>query len=495
MLRRRLFAALLVAAVVPVSAVANAQPAPAPAAPGDLAGRLDAQQADIEEQDAQLKKLEKKIAELTVRLQQKSDEPEKVLGAPPPAPTPPLAPAPSPSPSPASVLPEILQGIVFSSYVQAQYERHQDSEDQLRQGGVVLNQDRFVLRRARLKIEKEWEYASLLAEIDGNSVKGPAIGFQHAEASLLYRGGKPAPAAPLLKLTLGLFDVPFGYELTESPRARFFTERSLVSRSFFPAEPDLGFRISTHLGWLRASVALMNGEPLGEKSGFSLRDPNSTKDIVARVGAVVNPTSHISIIGGVSVLNGKGFHPGTDAGKASVVWKDTNENGQIDTGELTASPATAATPAESFDRWAVGADLRLGVENPLGWLRLSGELTLGSNMDRGLFVADPVLTSIDSRELGVAAGITQEITRYGIVGFRFDTYDPNADSRDRQGGKLLPSSQAIRTFSPMVGLTIPDRARLVFQYDLERDKLGRDPRGVPTDLANDTWTLRLQVEL
>ncbi|MEP7122465.1 MAG: hypothetical protein ABJE95_16205 [Byssovorax sp.] len=392
-------------------------------------------------------------------------------------------------------LPELLQGIGFSSYVQAQYEHHQDSEDQLRQGGVLLNQDRFVLRRARLKIEKEWEYAAILAEIDGNSVKGPAIGFQHAEASILYRGGKGVPAAPLLKLTLGLFDVPFGNELTESPKARFFQERSLGSRSFFPAEPDLGLRIATQLGWLRASVALMNGEPLGEKSGLSLRDPNSGKDIVARAGAVVHPSSHVDLAGGVSVLNGKGFHPGTDAGKASVVWKDVNENGQIDAGELTASPATSATLSQSFDRWAVGGDLRIGLETPVGWLRIEGELTLGSNMDRGLFVADPVLTSIDSRELGVSVGATQEILKYGVVGFRFDSYDPNADSRDRQGGKLLPSSQTIRTFSPVIGLMIPDRARLLFQYDVERDKLGRDPRGVPADLANDTWTLRLQVQL
>lgn len=494
MLRRRLFAALLVAAAVPASAPASAQPAPAPAPTGTLADRVDAQQADIEEQDAHLKKLEKKIAELSAQLQQKNEKPEKDLVAPVVAPPPPPAPPPPTAPTP-SVLPELLQGIVFSSYVQAQYEHHQDSEDQLRQGGVVLNQDRFVLRRARLKIEKEWEYASILAEIDGNSVKGPAIGFQHAEASILYRGGKPVPAPPLLKLTLGLFDVPFGFELTESPRARFFAERSLASRSFFPAEPDLGLRIATQLGWLRASVALMNGEPLGEKSGFSLRDPGSSKDIVARAGAVVSPSSHVAVSGGVSVLNGKGFHAGTDAGKASVVWKDVNENGQIDAGELTASPATAATPSQSFDRWAVGADLRFGLDTPLGWLRLSGEVMFGSNMDRGLFVADPVLTSIDSRELGVAVGVTQEITRYGIVGFRFDTYNPDADSRDRQGGKLLPSSQAIRTFSPMVGLMIPDRARLLFQYDVERDELGRDPRGVPADLANDTWTLRLQVEL
>jgi hypothetical protein len=47
----------------------------------------------------------------------------------------------------------------------------------------------------------------------------------------------------------------------------------------------------------------------------------------------------------------------------------------------------------------------------------------------------------------------------------------------------------------MVGLVFPGRARLVFQYDHILDLLGLDARGVPTDLRNDQWALRLQVEL
>ena len=76
---------------------------------------------------------------------------------------------------------------------------------------------------------------------------------------------------------------------------------------------------------------------------------------------------------------------------------------------------------------------------------------------------------------------------------------------DRQGGKLLPTSQTVQTFSPMVGLSLPGlgggepgaggspgRARLLFQYDVNRNNMARDPRGVPTSLASDVWTLRLQ---
>jgi hypothetical protein len=45
-----------------------------------------------------------------------------------------------------------------------------------------------------------------------------------------------------------------------------------------------------------------------------------------------------------------------------------------------------------------------------------------------------------------------------------------------------------------VGLALPPYARLVFQYDAVFDALGRDARGVPVDLANNRWTLRLQVQ-
>jgi hypothetical protein len=388
---------------------------------------------------------------------------------------------------------DALRGISIGGYVQAQYEAHQDSEDQLRQGGVLLNQDRFVLRRARLRIEREWRYASVMTELDGNTTHGPSFSFLHAEASVMYRGpGKDAPSPPLVKLTMGLFDVPFGYELVESPRMRPFMERSVGSRAFFPSEPDMGVRLSGALGWFRYAVAIVNGEPRDEKSGFQLVDPNGSKDVVARVGVHVSPREDVELSGGFSMLKGQGFHKGTDATKNSLQWHDLNENGQIDLGELSAIPGTAGTPSQNFGRWAVGADYQLRVKTRIGWTQVYGELALGSNMDRGLFIADPVQNTIDSREVAWYAGIVQEVTPYGLLGFRADSYDPNADFLDRQGGKLVPSSQTIHTYSPLLGLVLPERARLLFQYDVTRDLLGRDLRGVPMDLKNDAWTIRLQ---
>jgi hypothetical protein len=116
-------------------------------------------------------------------------------------------------------------------------------------------------------------------------------------------------------------------------------------------------------------------------------------------------------------------------------------------------------------------------------------------MDRGLVVADPVASGTDQRELGFYVGILQEIGPYGIVGLRYDYYDPNSDALDKRQGRVLPVSQTITTWSPLVGVTLPDRARLLFQYDGMNNALARDASGVPSHLKNNVWTVRLQVQL
>jgi hypothetical protein len=225
----------------------------------------------------------------------------------------------------------------------------------------------------------------------------------------------------------------------------------------------------------------------------------SSKDIAARAGAEVQPAPWLFLAGGVSVYNGKGFHPGSAGTGSSVQWVDTNGDGLIEPTELVAVPTSAPLPSQAFDRWAVGGDLRAEARSPAGLTRLNFEVVVANNMDRGLFIADPVLTHIDSRELGYVIGITQEMFGFGVLGFRFDSYDPSSGDRtSRQGGALLPLSQTVNTYSPLVGLTLPERftgpspLRLLFQYDVNRNNLGLDPRGVPTNLASDTWTLRLQ---
>lgn len=465
-------AAAAPAAPAPVQETA---PAAAPAGPttAALEQQIAEQRADLDEQDARIQELEQALKALK-------------------QPTAPPATKAVATKQAAPEIPPLDESLQVRGYVQAQYESHQDSEDQLQPGGTPLNQNRFLIRRARVRLDRLWKYGGVMIEFDANTVKGPAIGIQHAEVSLAYRN---PDHTPLTSLTLGLFDNPFGREVVESPRERVFAERSFASRAFFPAEPDLGARASGQIDWFRYSVAVVNGQPLGDRTGFILQDPNNHKDVLGRVGVAVNATPKFRVNAGVSVLNGKGFHAGSDATKNTIVWRDIDENGQFSAGEFLGVPGVAAVAAKNFDRWLVGADLAFDVESKFGKTLLAGELSLGSNMDRNVFIADPITTAVDQRELGYYVAIVQEFPKGPIAGLRFDSYNPNSDFLDSQAGKLVPTSQTVRTFSPVIGFQVPHRARLIFQYDFVHDALARDEGGIPTDKKNNTWTLRLQGEL
>jgi len=478
------------AVAVSLPAVAQTAPTPAPvAAPetapapppagnsAELEKQISLQRADLDEQDARIVELERQLKALAKN------------GAPAPS-AQPVPPAPVAADKTAG---EAQFPLKISGYLQAQYEGHQDSEDQLQQGGALLNQNRFVLRRARFKVARDWQYGGVMLELDANTVKGPAIVVQHAEVSLAYRN---RDQSPLAQVTLGVFDNPFGREVVESPRERPFMERSFASREFFPAEPDLGMRMSGQVAWFRYAVAVVNGQPLGDRTGFILQDPNSHKDVLGRVGVAVDLPSQLHLTGGVSVLDGKGFHPGTDATKNTVIWKDNiSEDGTIQIPELVGSTGVAATPSQNFNRWLLGADLGLELSSSLGSTHLFGELSVGSNMDRNVFIADPVTTGLDEREFGYYVALYHEFSSGPIAGFRFDQYNPNSDFLDSQKGKLIPVTETVTTYSPLIGFQVPHHARLIAQYDIVRDSLGRDIAGVPVDKKNNVITLRLQGEL
>ena len=275
----------------------------------------------------------------------------------------------------------------------------------------MINRDRFVLRRARFRLDHGWDYAALAIEVDTNTVRGLSVGLRRAHALVRYPA-RSGLAIPYVALTAGLQDQPFGYELPLGARKRLFAERSVASTALFPNEADVGASVSGGFGVLRYSVAILNGQP-AEPYLFS--DPNASKDLIARIGVDTKPVDALRATAGVSFLRGRGFSAGSDATKGELRWVDDNQDTRVQDTELRPIGALAAEPSESFDRWAFGFDALLALRTQLGESQLYGELTLAENLDRGLFVADPVASSADARELGYYVAFTQGITPYALV--------------------------------------------------------------------------------
>jgi hypothetical protein len=388
------------------------------------------------------------------------------------------------------------QGLALSGFVQADLSFRQSSQEQINSStGAPLNENRFVLRRARLRTSYDASPWSAALELDANTVNGGQVRVIGAEASARLPGSSPMPLA---MATVGLFKIPFGWEVMESDRDRLFLERSTVVRALFPGEYDLGARVQGGWQFLRYAVAVQNGEPMGSKT-FALRDPNKAKDVVGRVGIDALVGSLTRVFGGVSALYGRGFHKGTPATKSTLSWSDSNEDGIFQNGEMGLSAGQAAQPSANFSRFALGADARLSLTLPwLGQTVLYGEFIWAQNLDRAIMLADPLQGSKegsarDVRELGYYVGLVQDIGTHFQLGVRFDSYNPDRDSTDRQSALVVPSSMSYRTIA-LAGALRSGPARLVFEYDINRNHLGRTSTGLPTNLADNVFAVRTEVK-
>jgi hypothetical protein len=400
----------------------------------------------------------------------------------------------------AGPLPVVVTGYAHVDWVVVR----QSSQDEITQDGEPLNEKRFLLRRARLRAERDLGLFHGAFEIDANTIQSLQVRPVNAEASFKWPARRPyarTPWAvdpsgsdePWFMVTAGLFRTPFGFEAAEPERERPWLERSTVSNALFPQSFDLGLRVVGGFRFVRYTLGIMNGDPIGSRA-FPGRDPNESKDLVFRVGGASALTDAIRVEGGLSGVTGRGFHRGQAASKDLLQWSDINGNGAIDdVSELVPIAGSPATPSSSFKRFAVGADLRVTATLPLlGDLHVRGEIMRGQNIDRGIFVSDPVVATRDQRQLGYYVGVAQEVTRWALVAVRYDRYDPDADAREREPFALVPRdlSQSTWSFSAAARTRA---ARLVAQYDHRQNALGRDASGRPATLADDAFTLRAEV--
>jgi hypothetical protein len=400
--------------------------------------------------------------------------------------------------SPRSALAQLVRTssveVLLSGYIHAEgVLSDQSSVDEVNPStGEPLNQNRFLIRRAILRADARYRLLSSAIEIDAETVKSPVVRVIVAEVSARWPIDASLSTTPLGMGTLGLFIIPFGYETQQRPIQRLFFDASNMTRALFPGFYDMGLRIQG--GWevFRYQLAVMNGHPLGEL-GFGGRDPTAAKDVLGRMGVDANVSPELRIEAGFSALMGTGFHQGTPATKDQIVWRDQNGDGIVELPEIQVIGGTPATPSQSFDHAALGGDIRVHVIVPyLGELLAFGELIWARNLDRGMFIADPVATGRDMRERGFAVGITQEIFEPFIIGARYDRYDPDADATTQIGDRLVPSNSSVSTLALVAALRYVPYGKLALEYDHNDNALGRGQNGVPARLADDRLTLRAE---
>ncbi len=380
----------------------------------------------------------------------------------------------------------------LSGFVQADWVIHnQISQDQLNGStGLPDNEDRFTLRRGHVRVDAAKGPVLGSLEIDANTTNGPQVRPIDAEVSVQWPQ-KPDPRLPSIVATMGLMRIPFGFEVQEIDPVRPFLERATMLQALFPGEFDLGIRLKVTYRFVDWAFAIMNGSPIGAKV-FPDLGPIQAKEMVGRLGVDIQIVPGLRLQAGVSGDAGTGFHPGTPATKNVLVWQDQNGDGLVEPNEIVAIGGSPATPSQVFRRFALGGDVRLLLRvAPLGELSLRGEALDALNLDRGLETADPVGAGHDLREAGWSIGATQELTGWAMIGARYDLYNPNADANQQRAANLVPVDRSYSTVALMAMFRY-EGARLLLEYDINRNPLGIGANGVPTTLADNALTLRGQ---
>lgn len=351
--------------------------------------------------------------------------------------------------------------------------------------GAPINDERFLIRRGRLRADGKKGNLFGLVELDGNTIEGPTARILQAQVGWKH--------GDLVKVRAGMFRIPFGAEVPMQERIKWFLEPPTVSRALFPGNYDGGLMASGALGFAHWAIAMTNGAPVADAQWRGV-DPTRSFDFVGRVGIDVAGPYRSRVVAGVSALAGTGLHRGTPPTKDSFQWIDENQDGLVQPLELNLVPGVTGTPSETFARDALGADVMVHwCLCVLGPGLAFAEVALATNLDRAIVFADPVAQGRrDLRELGFAIGVVQDVTPYAQVGVRYDWYDGDRDAQQRAGVDIVTVDQVFSTLSVMATGRWSG-ARVMVQYDRNRNPYGRGDDGLPTTRNDDRVTLRAQV--
>ena len=373
-----------------------------------------------------------------------------------------------------------LRKLKVSGYIQPQF---QYIEKDASPRNVTENENkeksfhRFGIRRGRIKFTYIDGIASGVFQLDMTE-KG--VGIKDAYLNLRD------PWLGTNALRVGVFDRPFGYEISYSSSLRESPERSTIFQTFFPDERDLGGMITLqpaktspwHFFKLEAGLFAGNGIQ---------QETDNRKDFIGHLFAKKSISNNIDLGFGVSYYNG-GVYQGTKniytmQGKAFVLNNDASNLGDF-------------AKREYF-----GVDVQFNTISPLGKIKLRGEYLWGTQPGSSVSSKSPnssSLPNIDTYIRNFSGGYLIFVQDAGITPFsavlKYDWYNPNTKVTANEIGLYGTGKGdvAYKTFGMGILYRITSNVRLQAYYELVSNEKTENLDSYNKNLKDDIFTLRLQ---
>lgn len=373
--------------------------------------------------------------------------------------------------------------IKITGYLQTQFQQAQSAGISSFSGGDFAenSNNRFIIRRGRLKIDRVDKYSSIVFQIDATQ---NGVNLMDAFIQLHQ------PDYKQLRLTAGLFNRPFGYSIVYSSGYREFPERSRVFQTLMPRERDIGAML-TYLPFkfLTADLAVVNG------SGLYARDYDSKKDIIGNLSfkfdSLANKKLHLGF--------GGSFYKGSVRNATESYFSNHEEGFTKNT--------NASYEGINLKRNYYGGNLQIEYDQPLGTTTFKAEYVTGTQP--GVAASNTVSGTLSSQSFttqpatdlylrnftGYYMWFTQQILKSKFNALlAFDVYDPNNKISEREIGLSNNTTAGDIKFSTLgYGFTYLVNSRV--KVTIYNESVTNSPTQLTDyqdDIRDNVFTARLQ---
>jgi len=374
-----------------------------------------------------------------------------------------------------------LKKLKISGYIQGQFQWG-DEASSLKVGSANENPEksynRFGIRRGRLKFTYETGVASAVFQLD---VTEKGVGFKDAYLNLRD------PWIKSLQMRAGVFDRPFGYEISYSSSRRESPERSTIFQTLFPDERDLGAMLvlqapeSSPWSVLKLSGGLFSGNGIKQET-------DNRKDFIGHLSAA-KQWDKVSFGGGVSYYNGGVYQGTANVYKMNGSTFTLNDN-VTNTGKFA-------------KREYIGFDLEFSVKSPLGKTQLHGEYLFGQQPGTDKSTKSPNASTLPSGDTyirdfsGGYVMLVQGLGRSPVaIVAKYDWYDPNTKVSKNDIGLSDSNTGKTDISRNTLGIgalwNINSDIRLTAYYEFNGNEKSNNIAGFGKNIKDDVFTLRLQ---
>lgn len=346
-------------------------------------------------------------------------------------------------------------------------------------GGAFLGtNNRFAIRDGRIKLAYKYKISTTVVQIDltekGVSAKDVYIKLMSKDNVI---GGQ-----------FGLYDRPFGYEISVSGAVRETPERSRIFNALFPGERDLGGAMilngKNKLKGFALTTGVYNGNGIGKET-------DKYKDFIGRLSWEKSKSDYV--VGGAF-----SYYEGSITNRNEVNYTYSkgvgfNENEDVELGSREIRRYYGFS-AKYKQKWAAGhtslrGEFIFGLQPGTELLSYNiGGYSLGE------YGSSLYMRKINGGYLTLAHQILE--SKHTLVG-KFDIYDPNTEIKGSEIGLLKNTGAAdirYRTFGVGYIYEYNKYLRFIAYYDFVKNESCANLEGYETRQKENVFTARVQAK-